>query len=73
MDSFGWGSVLTVWGKDRQTGKFIHYNQMPDFMSYEGISTVMSIMQPPTTGHIGLVCTMEEPTNLISKPLSASV
>ena len=38
--------------KDRQTGKFIHYNQMPDFMSYEGISTVMSIMQSPTTGHI---------------------
>lgn len=38
--------------KDRQTGKFIHYNQMPDFMSYEGISTVMSIMQSPTTSHI---------------------
>lgn len=38
--------------KNCQTEKFVHYNQMPDFMSYKGISTVMSIMQSPTTGHI---------------------
>lgn len=38
--------------KNCQAEKFVHYNQMPDFMSYKGISTVMSIMQSPTTGHI---------------------
>ena len=38
--------------EDRRTGKFTHHGQMPDFSSYRGISTVMSIMQSPSTGHI---------------------
>ena len=38
--------------KDRKTGKFTHHDQMLDFNSYRGISTVMSIMQSPSTGHI---------------------
>ena len=37
---------------DRRTGKFTHHGQMPGFSSYRGISTVMSIMQSPSTGHI---------------------
>lgn len=38
--------------EDRRTGKFTHHGQMPGFSSYRGISTVMSIMQSPSTGHI---------------------
>ena len=38
--------------EDRRTGKFTHHGQMPDFSSYRGISTVMSIMQSPSTGYI---------------------
>lgn len=38
--------------KDRRTGTFVHHGQMPDFRSYRGVSTVMSIMQSPSTGHI---------------------
>ncbi len=38
--------------EDRRTEKFTHHDQMPDFSSYRGISTVMSIMQSPSTGHI---------------------
>lgn len=38
--------------KNRETGKFTHHGQMSSFSSYSGISTVMSIMQSPSTGHI---------------------
>lgn len=40
--------------KDRKTGRFTHFTQMPEFASYAGVSTVMSIMQSPTTHHIWL-------------------
>lgn len=40
--------------KDRKTGRFTHYTQMPEFASYKGVSSVMSIMQSPTTHHIWL-------------------
>ncbi|SCK00703.1 hybrid sensor histidine kinase/response regulator transcription factor [uncultured Bacteroides sp.] len=38
--------------KNRQTGKFTYYTQMPEFDRYRGISTVMSMMQHSVTGHI---------------------
>ena len=38
--------------KNRQTGKFTYYTQMPEFARYHGISTVMSMMQHSVTGHI---------------------
>lgn len=38
--------------KDLRTGDFIHHSQMTDFMQYSGISTTMSIIQSPSTGHI---------------------
>lgn len=38
--------------KNLQTGRFTHHGQMLDFKSYSGISTTMSIMQSPSTGHI---------------------
>lgn len=38
--------------KNLQTGKFTHHGQMLDFKSYSGISTTMTIMQSPSTGHI---------------------
>ncbi|WP_300701741.1 two-component regulator propeller domain-containing protein [Bacteroides sp.] len=40
--------------KDRKTGKFTHFTQMPEFASYKGVSSVMSILQSPTTHHIWL-------------------
>lgn len=40
--------------KDRKTGKFTHFTQMADFASCQGVSTVMSIIQSPTTKHIWL-------------------
>ncbi|NDV57366.1 hybrid sensor histidine kinase/response regulator transcription factor [Bacteroides sp. 519] len=38
--------------KNRQTGQFTYYTQMPGFESYKSISTVTSIMQHSVTGHI---------------------
>lgn len=38
--------------KNRETGKFTHFTQIPEFASFKGVSTVMSIMQSPTTHHI---------------------
>lgn len=38
--------------KNRETGKFAHFTQIPEFSSFKGVSTVMSIMQSPTTHHI---------------------
>ena len=38
--------------KNRQTGKFTYYTQMPEFDRYRGLSTVMSMMQHSVTGHI---------------------
>ena len=46
MSTYGFGV------KDRVTGKFTHYTQMLDFKNYSRMSTVMSIIQSPSTGHI---------------------
>lgn len=46
MSTYGFGV------KDRATGKFTHYTQMLDFKNYSRMSTVMSIIQSPSTGHI---------------------
>ena len=46
MSTYGFGV------KDRTTGKFTHYTQMLDFKNYSRMSTVMSIIQSPSTGHI---------------------
>ncbi len=56
LDSEGllWLGISTYgFGVKRfRTGDFIHYGKMPDFMPYSGISTTMSIMQSPSSGHI---------------------
>ena len=38
--------------KDRNTGKFIHYKQMPEFAGYSRITTIMSLLQYSVTGHL---------------------
>lgn len=38
--------------KERNTGKFAYYTQMPEFAAYPRIPTVMSILQHSVTGHI---------------------
>lgn len=38
--------------KDRKTDKFTHFTQMPEFAPYSGVSSIMSIIQSPTTHHI---------------------
>ncbi|MCD8182612.1 MAG: hypothetical protein LUE99_05400 [Bacteroides sp.] len=38
--------------KDRKTGKFTFYTQMPEFAGYTKIPTVMSIKQYSVNGHI---------------------
>lgn len=38
--------------ENRENGSFTHFTQIPEFASFTGVSTVMSIMQSPTTRHI---------------------
>lgn len=38
--------------RNRNTGEFVHYSQMPEFAGYRNVTTVMSIMQYSVDGHI---------------------
>ena len=46
LGTYGFGRISA----DRK--RFLHYTDMPEFASFDGISSVMHLMQSPSTGHI---------------------